>query len=234
MNYTRYITLDINAISPSTVVVVKQGDTSTRYVNVTLTKDDEQYIPEAGVTAVFRYEKSDGYGGLNTAAIQSDGSIMVELSSQVTVVSGKVLADICLMKNGEVLSTVSFTIDVLPVPNVTQRAVSSDDFKILSELISGADKPASGTGVVMPITFIPVWQGEGIYTISPIITTYPVTASTQVDLMCDDEVKNILAQDRVRSIYIKNDSGVLTAYATGGKPTSTITVQGVFKETRPA
>lgn len=138
MDYTRNISIDVNAVSEHTVVRVKQGDHSTRYIHITLTSDGVPVSPPPGTTAVFRLEKPDGKAIFNGAEINSDGTITVEMTSACTTVVGRSKADISLIKDGSGLSTVVFCIDVLPSPDVAGRIISTDEFLMLDTAISDA------------------------------------------------------------------------------------------------
>ena len=136
MEYTRNIVLDVNAVSASTVVRAKQGDNSTRFINITLTEDQVLVQPDADATAQFRLEKPDKKAILDSGVINSDGTITVELTSQCTAVPGRGKADICIMKDGHCLSTATFIIEVLASPDIANRALSSDSFGLLDEAIA--------------------------------------------------------------------------------------------------
>lgn len=136
MDYTRNIVLDVNAISASTVVRAKQGDNSTRFINITLTEDQQRVTPDSDATAQFRLEKPDKHAILDSAVINSDGTITVELTSQCTAVVGRAKADICIMKDGKCLSTATFFLEVLASPDIADRALSSDSFGLLDEAIA--------------------------------------------------------------------------------------------------
>lgn len=136
MDYTRNIVLDVNAISASTVVRAKQGDNSTRFINITLTEDQQRVTPDSDATAQFRLEKPDRHAILDSAVINSDGTITVELTSQCTAVVGRAKADICIMKDGKCLSTATFFLEVLASPDIADRALSSDSFGLLDEAIA--------------------------------------------------------------------------------------------------
>lgn len=136
MEYTRNIVLDVNAVSTSTVVRAKQGDNSTRFINITLMRDNIKIIPEANATAQFRLEKPDKHAILDSGVINSDGTVTVELTGQCTAAIGRAKADICIMKDGHCLSTAVFILEVLPSPDIADRALSSDSFGLLDEAIA--------------------------------------------------------------------------------------------------
>ena len=139
MEYTKYISLDINAVSAATVVHAKQGDNSTRFINITLKRDKTTVSPDIGSSVVFRCEKPDGKAVVNSAVINSDGTITVELTSQIVAVPGRARADICIMKNGKTLSTVVFYIDIEASPDVANRALSDDQFGEFTRAVSSAE-----------------------------------------------------------------------------------------------
>lgn len=115
MNYTRNITLDMNLEHDSPAVRVKQGDKLSRFIRATLTMDDEPYVPEADVSAMFRCEKPDGHAVVTDSAqvdpdydrylvvINGDGSITIELTEQVTAVPGRCKCDLCLYRGDVIL-----------------------------------------------------------------------------------------------------------------------------------
>lgn len=136
MEYTRNIVLDVNGVSASTVVRAKQGDNSTRFINITLTRDNVRITPEADATAQFRLEKPDKHAILDSGVINADGTVTVELTNQCTAVTGRAKADICIMKDGKCLSTATFIVEILASPDIANRALSSDSFGLLDEAIA--------------------------------------------------------------------------------------------------
>ena len=142
MDYRYKLKLDIYPSGALPLVRVKQGDNSSRFLDITLTKDGNTYTPEAGVSFIFRCEKPDGHAVLYDSTmpdgelgrylvIKSGSTISVELTSQATVVVGSCHCDLCLMKNGAVLSTIPFVLEVLRSPNVSNLVNSSDEFRTL-------------------------------------------------------------------------------------------------------
>lgn len=245
MNYTRYITLDVNAASAVTVVNVKRSDAFARFINVTLVKDGVKYTPETGVWAMFRCEKPDGHGvitdsrnqdtelGRYLVTINGDGTITIELIDQVTTAVGRCKCDVCLLFNDEVLSTTPFIIDVRPIPNVASLAVSTDDFRTLVDAIAEiGDIEGKVLDKVATLTLPASWSGNGPYTQNVTVAGYELTANTKVDLMCNEAAINTMTASGTNIIYVQNNNGTLTAYAIGAKPTASITVQAVLSETQ--
>lgn len=245
LNYTRYINLDVNAMSAVTVVTVKRSDAFARFINVTLMKDGVKYTPESGVWAMFRCEKPDGTAvvtdsrtqdtelGRYLVTIESNGTITIELIDQVTTAVGRCKCDVCLMYNTEVLSTTQFIIDVKPIPNVAELVVSSDDFRTLINAIAEIeDIESSVVDNVATLTLPTNWSGNNPYTQTISVSGYTVTANTRVDLMCNAETINAMAECGTNIIYVVNNNGTLTAYALGAAPNVSLTVQAVLSETQ--
>lgn len=244
MNYTRYITLDVNASSAVTVVNVKRSDAFTRFINVTLMKDGAKYTPEPGVWAMFRCEKPDGKGvmtdsrhkdtelGRFLVAIGNDGTVAIELIAQVTTAIGRCKCDVCLISGEEVLSTTPFIINVLPIPDIASLVVSTDDFRTLVNEVANVDDMENRVlGKVATVTLPANWSGSGPYMQAVTVSGYDITANTKVDLMCNEAVINTMTASGTNIIYIQNNNGALTAYAIGAKPNASITIQAVLSET---
>lgn len=232
MNYTRQIYLDVNATSAVTVVKAKEGDDSLRYVNVILLRDGTQFVPDNGMSAVFRLEKPDGKAVVNNATIESDGSITVQLTAQCTAVAGRCKADVLLMANGETISTALFILEVVKSPDVANQLNSSDEFGVLADMMDRATAVVTeGEIKLFNMTLRANWSGNASpYTQAVTLTGFAPTANTRVDLYCDATNVEKLIADGVGRIYISNDNGTLTAYATNNKPTSNIVVQAVAVE----
>lgn len=246
MEYTQAITLDLNLHNHIPALRVKQGDTETRYIQVTLQKDGADYAPESGTQIFFRCQKPDGYAvlydsdyidpdiGRSYVIVDANGIITVELSDQVTAACGKCYCDICLQKDGQILSSLPFLIYVIERPDVASLVFSSDDFKTLTAVLKQAQALERGvqqsTG---SLTLSTNWLGtESPYRQSVSVTGYDVTAHTRVDLAGDQSVLQAMTNDGVSAIFIQNNAGALTAYAFGNKPTAALTVQAFVYETQ--
>lgn len=128
------ITLELSKKTPQTFIYAKQGDSSSRYVRAKLTKNGEDCRLQR-ITANFRARKPDGTMVFDPAAVNEDGTVTVELTGQTLAVAGPVLADLCLVGSaGEILSTVSFVIQVDPAP-MGDRIDSSNELLALMEMV---------------------------------------------------------------------------------------------------
>ena len=151
MDYIKDITLSFTPSGDIPVVRVKQGDSFTRFIRITLVVGDEIFIPGSEQTVLFREEKPDGHGILTDSAHMDmtlgrylvvkngDGSITVELTSQATACPGFCKCDLCLLSGSKLISTAPFLLDVESAPGVSSQAVSSDDFRTLINALRDVD-----------------------------------------------------------------------------------------------
>ena len=128
MERTSQIQLDLYPSDPKHTVWVKQYDTYTRFLQIQLTKDGANYVPENGVTFVFRCQRPDGIAVTEDSTTyvsalsrylvtnQGSGVIQVEIDDDATAVPGRCLCDLCLVKNERVLSTEPFAMEVVGSP----------------------------------------------------------------------------------------------------------------------
>ena len=141
MEFITELKLDLEIRNTLPVVRVKQGDSTSRKLLIYLKKNGETYIPETDCWIAFRCEKPDGHSVVYDSMSEDtelgrylvisglDGTVTVELVSQVTAACGHCLCDICIYKGTESISTIPFLIDVRKSPNIMDRAASSDDFR---------------------------------------------------------------------------------------------------------
>ena len=141
MVYTQDLILDINSNMAYTVVGAKQGDKNSRIINVHITENGEDYIlSEQGVTqAQFRFKKPDGKSIINLATIV-DNVIQIQLTAQALAVAGRGYADVVLLSGQSVLSTVSFIINIMSSPSVTEDVISTDEFGYLTSVVADSEQ----------------------------------------------------------------------------------------------
>lgn len=142
-NYTKNLALDIGKKYLLSPVYAKQGDMASRYLTITLMNGDEQYKPASGNTAKFRALKPDGNSVMNTATINSDGTVTCELTAQTLACAGIVKADVVILDgNSKALASASFDIAVERAP-IGEDIESKDEFKEILELIDEASAAVS-------------------------------------------------------------------------------------------
>lgn len=77
---------------------VKQCDTNSRFIHVSFTEYGKKFaLNKSSMSAIVRYKKPDGKYGLNDCEILEDGTIIIELTEQMTVVCGKTQLDVMVL-----------------------------------------------------------------------------------------------------------------------------------------
>lgn len=76
----------------------KQSDTAARYVNITCTDYGKKAVLDPDTMSAFvRYKKSDGHKVFNDATILNDGTIQIQLTSQMLASPGKQVIDLVIV-----------------------------------------------------------------------------------------------------------------------------------------
>lgn len=173
MDYTKEILLDVNAVDNFKFVQAKQGDRLLRILNISLLKDGIPYDPSADHMQ-FRCQKSDGHAVVLTdedteyPVTYDDGVYTVTLTAQCLAAAGRATCDLALLdSDGGILSTATFILDIIPMPDAYNTLLSSDAYERLEEAMEQAegfaaekvDKPSDST----PANYVPTSDGEGGY-----------------------------------------------------------------------
>ena len=85
-------------------------------------------------------------------------------------------------------------------------------------------------GTTGTVTLGTGWSATEPYSIAVTVTGYTVTANTMVSILPHAATQIQMRNDGVHTMYITNDNGTLTAYATGNKPSVSMTVPVLFTE----
>ena len=109
-----------------------------------------------------------------------------------------------------------------PTPQTIAAAIAAANTQIGTK----ADK-----SVIKSLSLSSSWSGAASpYTKTVTISGYTITANTKVDMQPDATTIQQLIDDGVLGLYILNNSGTLTAYAIGEKPSVALTVQVTLSE----
>lgn len=137
MEYIQEITLDLNTHSAPLIVNAKQNDTDTRKLLVHYTKNGEEYKINTNNSVALRVRKPDMHLIFNNGVVNNNGTVSVTLTQQCLAVSGRAYADLVeFNSSGQMLSTVSFIIDIQAMPDVMgNEAISSNEFLYLKSFI---------------------------------------------------------------------------------------------------
>lgn len=195
MNTNQKIVLDFGQKNGPVTVWAKQGDSQSRYIEITPLNCGQEMKLESGVRAELRVTKHDKKVAVHTAAI-SNGVIIAELTNQILAADGEAVAEIALLKGAEILSTQTFVINVEKSAYNADKVESSDDYKALLETIKNINninevvesaqriinsfKIATGNFSIVPDEgSVPKGEHidfpEGLFTKTPVVFVNPKT-----------------------------------------------------------
>jgi len=120
-----------------------QGDGhSTRYVDITLMNNGQPYELGKDITVVIRGTKPDGKEIFNPCEILDSNTIRVEITQQISAVSGKGSYEISVMsiKENKLLTSFPFFIIISASSFDIGYVTSSNEFKLLLEKIRLAEE----------------------------------------------------------------------------------------------
>lgn len=113
-------------------VSVNQNEANSRELVVSVMDDaSEIFLPDE-VTAMMRYTKADGKGVDATATIEN-GRVHVTFTEGMLSVPGEVRANITLISDGQVLSTMRFWLNIERAPLQDGTVKSSDEYSALDK-----------------------------------------------------------------------------------------------------
>lgn len=193
MDYLKSIFLDVNASPCCNPVKAKQGDAVHRKLAIQLLQDGQPFTPTGVASYQFRVHKMDGNavileGDGSAAPIEvDDGVYTVTLSLQCLAVAGRSPCDFVLLdSSGNALSTATFYLDIMPMPDIGSVIESSTEWKRLMDAIADAETFAS-------ILAFRVYNGDFQYTIDGTTWVTICPASEFVDPITNSEIDALFA-----------------------------------------
>ena len=157
MSLQSIVNIDVDFYDKKYILInAKQLDKGSRYLLVTCYNHGTLFsLDYANQSAYIRYKKADDYSVFNLCGINNDGKILVELTEQMLAAAGICTADLVIVnkriadidedtlevavKNAEVLSTMTFLIDVSEVAAENSEIESSYEYSGLNETLVNAN-----------------------------------------------------------------------------------------------
>lgn len=102
---------------PPQVVRVKQNDNLTRVFQITILRDEAPYGLDGSADITLRCGKPDGTVSEVAGTITNGSTVRFVLTDDITDRDGACLCDVCLRKDGGVLSSMPFYMIVSHSPN---------------------------------------------------------------------------------------------------------------------
>ena len=116
MKCEQVLHLDVTNVNTYQYVYAKQGDKNSRVLKVLLFNQGARVLPAVTDQITLRCIKPDQKSCMITGSVDDTGIISVELTDQCLAVPGSVRADITVQNGESVLSSVTFFIQVSPMP----------------------------------------------------------------------------------------------------------------------
>lgn len=124
------IDADLKRIGTRQTIYAKQGDTCSRKIKISLYSDGNPWTIPAGATAVIRFQKGDGHGGIydklgdGTTAYEiggTRGDITITLAPEALTCPGNVLVDVALISSTDVIGVfnVAVYVEAAPAAGIT-------------------------------------------------------------------------------------------------------------------
>ena len=139
---TQSIKVPIDGVPPFEHIIAKQGEISSRQVEVTLLQNNAVYTIPSGATARVNYYKPDGNKVINDCTI-SNNKVIVTYTQQMLAAAGTGFAEIQLYKDGSVLISASFYTKIAESANgagtITSDSESTSFTKLLVETTQARD-----------------------------------------------------------------------------------------------
>lgn len=157
MNLQSIINIDVDFYDKKYILInAKQLDKSSRFLLVTCYNHGTLFsLDYTSQSAYIRYKKADDYSVFNLCKIDTNGKILVELTEQMLAAAGICTADLVIVnkriadidedtlevavKNAEVLSTMTFLIDVSEIAAENSEIESSYEYSGLNAALAEAN-----------------------------------------------------------------------------------------------
>ena len=138
MKCEQVLHLDVTNVNTYQYVYAKQGDKNSRVLKVLLFNQGVRVLPAVTDQITLRCIKPDQKSCIITGSVDDTGIISVELTDQCLAVPGSVRADITVQSGESVISSVTFFIQVSPIPLNSNQATSTNSFLSLIETLEAA------------------------------------------------------------------------------------------------
>lgn len=140
---TQSIKVPIDSTPPFGYIIAKQGEISSRQVEVTLLQNNAVYTIPSGVKARVKYYKPDGNKVINDCTI-SNNKVIVTYTQQMLAAAGTGFAEIQLYSGSSVLVSATYYTKIAESV-YTDDAESTDESTSLTKLIIETEQARDST-----------------------------------------------------------------------------------------
>ena len=132
-------TFNLNLIPSGAPIVIHcdQYDVGEGRLIAKLFKGDTEYTPGAGATVIVQGKKPDGHGFMYAATL-SGNTVTMDLTEQMSIVAGRVCAQVVVDEGDDRTGTFVFFIDVQMSALPADTDMSRSDYQLVEELLETA------------------------------------------------------------------------------------------------
>ena len=144
------ITLDVNDTRAYTVLNAHQGDSKTRYIDITLTENGNTITVSSNYVATVKASINNKTKAVNTAVVNSTNNVItVELTKTMLDTPGLLNCEVILQEGQQFVTSAIFTVKVAEsVISDESAIVASKEFGALNEALENAKKIEDNAEVV--------------------------------------------------------------------------------------
>lgn len=147
MQSTEKIKLDLNRKGLTVNIFAKQYDVCSRFLEIELQSSGLTYSVPNDATARLHLLKPDGHIVINDGEVKN-GKVTVELTEQALAASGKASAEIRLYRDGSLLTSQSFYINIEKAEYSPKTVESSHEYKSFTDALDKMDTAVKNAAVI--------------------------------------------------------------------------------------
>ena len=137
LEVVREVVADVMVRSTSKLVVAKQNDAGSRFLNVRIKDNGKSLNIPSTSSIILNVQRPDKSAGTFYGTVNEDGTVKVELNSWILEQAGTVSCDISIIKEDSAkLTTMTFYVDVEAAVVSDEDIIETDDYIILVDLIN--------------------------------------------------------------------------------------------------
>ena len=144
------ITLDVNDTRAFTVLNAHQGDSRTRFIDITLTENENTITLSSNYVATVKASINNKTKAVNTAVVDATNNVVtVELTKTMLDTPGLLNCEVILQDNQQFVTSATFTVKVAEsVISDESEIVESQEFGALNEALENVKKIEDNAEIV--------------------------------------------------------------------------------------
>lgn len=144
------ITLDVNDTRAFTVLNAHQGDSRTRFIDITLTENENTITLSSNYVATVKASINNKTKAVNTAVVDATNNVVtVELTKTMLDTPGLLNCEVILQEGQQFVTSATFTVKVAEsVISDESEIVASQEFGALTEALENAKKIENNAEIV--------------------------------------------------------------------------------------